>query len=80
MLKDFDIFQEAGGANKAVMKEFPLVSSNRDGTFEIKLESGSAEQPEICGLEIIKTKPPEPPKPQPKASGTPKKATPSPQP
>ena len=78
VLNDFDIFQAAGGANKAVLKEFPLVNSNRDGTFEIKLESGSAGQPEICALEIIKTKAPEPPKPQPKASATPGKVTPSP--
>ena len=70
VLNDFDILQEAGGPNKAVVKEFPRVSSNKDGTFEIKLVSGSADQPEICGLEIIKTKPPEPPKP--KASATPK--------
>ena len=73
MLKDFDIFQEAGGANKAVMKEFPLVSSNKDGTFEIKLKSGSADQPEICGIEMIKAKAPEPPKKQASPTGTPKK-------
>jgi hypothetical protein len=71
--KDFDIFQEAGGPNKALMKEFPVVSSNRDGTFEINLKSGSADQPEICGVEIIKAKPPQPPKQQASPTGTPKK-------
>ena len=49
VLQDFDIFQEAGGANKAVMKEFPAISANRDGTFEIKLETGSADAPgDLC--------------------------------
>ena len=68
VLKDFDIFQEAGGANKALLKDFPLVSANQDGTFEIKLQSGSADHPAICGIELIKTNAPEPPK----ASATPK--------
>lgn len=73
VLTNFDIFQEAGGANKAVMKEFPLVSSNKDGTFRIQLKTGAADQPEICGIELATTKAPEPPKPEVKPSATPKK-------
>ncbi len=75
VLSDFDIFQEAGGANIAVLKEFPLISSNKDGTFEVKLETGAADQPAICAIELLKTKPPEPPEKEVKPSATPKKET-----
>ena len=73
VLQDFDIFQEAGGTNKAVMKEFPAINSNRNGTFEIKLEAGSADAPEICGIELIKTEAPPPPPEPTKAPATPAK-------
>ncbi len=72
VLRDFDIFQEAGGANKAVMKEFPGVSANQNGTFEIKLETGSADTPEICAIELIKVDTPPPVEPT-KAPETPAK-------
>ncbi len=73
VLEDFDIFREAAGPKKAVVKDFPLISSNKDGTFEIKLETGSAGEPEICGVELFKTKAPEPPKTQAKPSAAPGK-------
>jgi hypothetical protein len=73
VLQDFDIYQEAGGANKALMKEFPGISANRDGTFEIKLETGSANLPEICAIELIKVKAPPPPQEPAKAPETPAK-------
>jgi hypothetical protein len=51
-LSDFDVFQTAGGKDKAVVKEFSGIRPDGDGNLQIKFQHGSADQPEINALEI----------------------------
>jgi hypothetical protein len=53
VLSDFDIFQEAGGKNKAIVKEFPGIIPDNEGLIVIHLYDGSADQPTINALEIV---------------------------
>jgi hypothetical protein len=56
VLKGFDIFLDAGGKDKAVVKEFPHVSPNRNGNIEVRVMSapGSPDQnAKINGIEIL---------------------------
>lgn len=55
MLSDFDIAAEAGGMNKAVVKDFPNVAPNADGSIVITLSRGSADEPKLCGIQILPT-------------------------
>ena len=53
VLTDFDIFAEAGGVNKAVVKEFPA-ATDRNGNIAISFRHGSANEPEIRAIQILK--------------------------
>jgi hypothetical protein len=53
-LKNFDIFKEAGGADKPLIKTFKNVVVT-DGKLKITFEAGE-QSPEINGIEIIPQK------------------------
>jgi hypothetical protein len=66
VLKDFDVFAQAGGRNKALVKEVRGVPAVRNLVFEFIPQSGKltdANAPILCGLEIIADKPGAPPDP-----------------
>ena len=57
VLKDFDIFNAAGGLNKAVVKEFPGLTPDEHGNIVIRVTTTPAspdKNAKICGLEILK--------------------------
>jgi hypothetical protein len=56
VLTDFDIAGE-GGKNKAVVKDFASISPDADGNVIIALSRGSADEPKICGIQLLKEKP-----------------------
>ena len=56
VLKGFDIFADAGGKNKAVVKEFPHIVPNAKGNINVRIMAapGSPDQnAKINGIEII---------------------------
>jgi Exo-beta-D-glucosaminidase Ig-fold domain/Malectin domain/Glycosyl hydrolases family 2/Glycosyl hydrolases family 2, sugar binding domain len=53
VLPDFDIAGE-GGKNKAVVKDFASINPDADGHIVIALSRGSADEPKICGIQILK--------------------------
>jgi hypothetical protein len=53
VLTDFDIAGE-GGRNKAVVKDFASVKPDGDGHIVIAFSRGSAGEPAICGIQILK--------------------------
>jgi len=53
VLNEFDIAAEAG-KNKALVKEFTDIHPNGSGDIVISLKQGSADQPKICGIQILK--------------------------
>jgi hypothetical protein len=52
VLSDFDVFQEAGNKNRAVVKEFLGVTPDNKGNIRIQFQSGSADKPEINAIEV----------------------------
>lgn len=52
VLTDFDIFAEAGGANKALVKEFE-VEADRNGNLVIAFRKGSANEPEVRAIQVL---------------------------
>ena len=57
VLKDFDIFNAAGGLNQAVVKEFPGLTPDEHGNIVIRVTTTPAspdKNAKICGLEILK--------------------------
>src|SRR5205807_518885 len=52
VLTEFDIFAAAGGMGKAVIEEF-TVRPDENGVLPIQFAPGSADQPTICGMELI---------------------------
>ena len=54
VLTDFDIAAE-GGLNKAVVKDFPNIVPAADGSIVITLSRGSADEPKICGIQVLPT-------------------------
>jgi hypothetical protein len=54
VLSDFDIASEAGKA-KALVKDFPSISPDANGQIVLSLSKGSAEQPIICAIELLKS-------------------------
>jgi len=50
------VTQEAGAKDKAVVKEFPDIAPDSNGNIVIKFLNGSADQPEINGIEIFESK------------------------
>ena len=55
VLSDLDVFQEAGGKDRALVKSFAGITPDPNGKIFIKFESGSADKPEINAIEITKT-------------------------
>ena len=52
VLSNFDIVAAAGGANKAIVKEF-TATANSSGKIVISFAVGSADAPKISGIEIL---------------------------
>lgn len=52
VLNDFDIFATAGAMSKAVVESF-TVRPDENGVLAIQFVPGSADQPTICGIELI---------------------------
>lgn len=52
VLTDLDIAAEAG-RNKALVKSFANISPDNSGHIVIGLARGSADEPKICGIEVI---------------------------
>jgi hypothetical protein len=53
VLSDLDIAAEAG-KQKALVKDFSSITSNSNGQIVIALSRGSAQDPVICGIEVLK--------------------------
>ena len=53
VLSDFDVVREAGGKDKAVVKEFPEIAPDAQGKIEIQFQKGPADEPEINAIEIF---------------------------
>ena len=54
-LSNFDVFQEAGGKNTALVREFSGIAPDKDGNIVIQFLKGPADEPEINGIEINET-------------------------
>ncbi|MEO7716757.1 MAG: malectin domain-containing carbohydrate-binding protein [Capsulimonas sp.] len=52
VLDEFDIFAEVG-AKTALIKDFPGVVPNADGEIVIDFLRGSADEPKICGVQVL---------------------------
>ena len=63
VLNNFDIAAAAGGANKAVVREFS-VKADRYGLVMLQFLVGAANLPSLRGIELIETAPPSLPVPQ----------------
>ena len=55
VLSDFDIAGE-GGKDKAVVKDFDSITPDADGHIVVALSRGGADEPKICGIQILKQK------------------------
>lgn len=53
VLKDFDVVQEAGGRNRAVVKEFAGVRASRQLKVSFAPRSTGGLPPVLCGIEIV---------------------------
>ena len=53
VLNDFDIAAEAG-KDKALVKDFPSVKADANGNIVIKIVKGAADEPKICGIEVLR--------------------------
>jgi hypothetical protein len=53
VLNDYDIAAEAG-KDKAVVKDFPSVSPDANGNIVIAFTRGTADEPKICGIQILR--------------------------
>ncbi len=53
VLADYDIAAE-GGKDKAVVKDFPAISPDANGNIVIAFTRGSADEPKICGIQILR--------------------------
>ena len=53
VLTDYDIAAEAG-KDKAVVKDFPAVSPDASGNIVIAFTRGSADEPKICGIQVLR--------------------------
>lgn len=53
VLTDFDIAAEAG-KNKALVKDFPGIKADPQGNIVVRLVRGSADEPKICGIQILR--------------------------
>lgn len=64
VLTNFDIVAAAGGANKAVVREFSA-TADAAGKITIQFAAGAANNPKISGIEIVAGSLPPPPPPPP---------------
>jgi hypothetical protein len=53
VLANFDIAAEAGKA-KALVKEFDSINPDAAGNIVIELAKGAADEPKICGIEVLR--------------------------
>ncbi|HZF00823.1 MAG TPA: malectin domain-containing carbohydrate-binding protein [Methylomirabilota bacterium] len=53
VLSDFDVFQESGGKDKVLVKEFSGITPDEKGNIVIKFQTGSADKPKINAIEIL---------------------------
>jgi hypothetical protein len=53
VLSDFDIFQEAGGKNKAIVKQFTGIVPDDEGLITIRVFNGSSDKATIDGVEVL---------------------------
>jgi predicted GH43/DUF377 family glycosyl hydrolase len=53
VLAEFDVFAEAGGKNKAVVRDFPGFVPTRDGRITLSFSRGSVDEPKISGIQIF---------------------------
>jgi beta-mannosidase len=53
VLTNFDIFKEAGGKCKTVVKQFNSVIPDQDGDLSISFIRGSADEPKISAIEVF---------------------------
>jgi len=53
VLADYDIAAEAG-KGKAVVKDFPAISPDGSGNIVIAFTRGSADEPKICGIQLLR--------------------------
>jgi hypothetical protein len=53
VLTNYDIAAEAG-KDKAVVKDFEAISSDADGHIVIAFTRGSAGEPKICGIQLLR--------------------------
>jgi len=53
VLADYDIAAESG-KDKAVVKDFPAISPDANGNIVIAFTRGSADEPKICGIQILR--------------------------
>jgi len=54
VLTELDVFQEAGGRYKALVKQFTGIVPDAGGKITIGIDKGKAGTPQVCGIEIIK--------------------------
>ena len=52
VLTNFDIFA-AGGANTAVVRDFPGVLPDANGSIAVSFIPGPADNPKVCGIEVF---------------------------
>ena len=53
VLTEFDVFAEAGGANKAVVRDFPGFAPDRSGHITLDFTRGSVDEPKISGIQVF---------------------------
>ena len=53
VLTDFDVFAEAGGKDKAVVRDFPGVRPDAGGNVVVAFTKGAADLPKISGIEVV---------------------------
>ncbi len=54
VLTEFDIFAEAGGTGKLLVKDFPIESLTSRGNIQITFTKGSANEPEVRAIQVLK--------------------------
>ncbi|MDQ2798255.1 MAG: malectin domain-containing carbohydrate-binding protein, partial [Armatimonadota bacterium] len=53
VLTEYDVFADAGGADKAVVKDFPGFAPDRNGRISLAFTRGSIDEPKISGIQIF---------------------------
>lgn len=53
VLTEFDVFAEAGGRNKAIVRDFPGFAPDRSGHLVIAFTRGRVDEPKISGIQVF---------------------------